>query len=101
MVHHSDQGVQYASTDYTDLLQASGITISMSRRGNPYDNATCESFLKTLKYEEVYRSEYRDLDEARDVGTSAECRGEDHLYRNSMLPSHCCLLCRRQWLAPS
>jgi putative transposase len=61
LVHHSDQGVQYASTDYTDLLKASGITISMSRRGNPYDDATCESFLKTLKYEEVYRSEYRDL----------------------------------------
>jgi putative transposase len=73
LVHHSDQGVQYASTDYTDLLQASGITISMSRRGNPYDNATCESFLKTLKYEEVYRSEYRDLDEARtSIGTFLE-----------------------------
>lgn len=73
LVHHSDQGVQYASTDYTDLLQASGITISMSRRGNPYDNATCESFLKTLKYEEVYRSEYRDLDEARAaIGTFLE-----------------------------
>jgi putative transposase len=70
LVHHSDQGVQYASTDYTDLLKASGITISMSRRGNPYDNATCESFLKTLKYEEVYRSEYRDLDEAHaSIGT--------------------------------
>jgi putative transposase len=73
LVHHSDQGVQYASTDYTDLLQASSITISMSRRGNPYDNATCESFLKTLKYEEVYRSEYRDLDEARaSIGTFLE-----------------------------
>jgi transposase InsO family protein len=73
LVHHSDQGVQYASTDYTNLLKASGITISMSRRGNPYDNATCESFLKTLKYEEVYRSEYRDLDEARAaIGTFLE-----------------------------
>jgi transposase InsO family protein len=73
LVHHSDQGVQYASTDYTNLLKASGITISMSRRGNPYDNATCESFLKTLKYEEVYRSEYRDLDEARaSIGTFLE-----------------------------
>jgi putative transposase len=50
LVHHSDRGVQYASTDYTDLLKANGIVISMSRRGNPYDNATCESFLKTLKY---------------------------------------------------
>ena len=64
-VHHSDRGVQYASTDYTDLLKENGIVISMSRRGNPYDNATCESFLKTLKYEEVYRTEYRDLVEAR------------------------------------
>ena len=65
LVHHSDRGVQYASTAYTDLLKANGIVISMSRRGNPYDNATCESFLKTLKYEEVYRTEYRDLAEAR------------------------------------
>jgi len=73
LVHHSDQGVQYASTDYTNLLQASGIISSMSRRGNPHDNATCESFLKTLKYEEVYRSEYRDLDEARaSIGTFLE-----------------------------
>jgi putative transposase len=65
LVHHSDRGVQYACSDYTDLLKQHGIVISMSRRGNPYDNATCESFLKTLKYEEVYRSEYRDLAEAR------------------------------------
>ena len=65
LVHHSDQGVQYASGDYTGLLQAHGIAISMSRKGNPYDNATCESFLRTLKYEEVYRSAYRDLGDAR------------------------------------
>jgi putative transposase len=65
LVHHSDRGVQYAATVYVELLAAHGARISMSRRGNPYDNATCESFLKTLKYEEVYRSEYRDLDEAR------------------------------------
>ena len=65
LVHHSDRGVQYASTGYTDLLKENGIVISMSRRGNPYDNATCESFIKTLKYEEVYRTEYRDLAEAR------------------------------------
>jgi putative transposase len=65
LVHHSDRGVQYASTDYTDLLKENGAVISMSRRGNPYDNATCESFIKTLKYEEVYRTEYRDLTEAR------------------------------------
>ena len=65
LVHHSDRGVQYASHDYTDLLQSRGIQISMSRKGNPWGNAACESFLKTLKYEEVYRSEYRDLVEAR------------------------------------
>jgi transposase InsO family protein len=65
LVHHSDRGVQYASHDYTDLLQSRGIQISMSRKGNPWDNAACESFMKTLKYEEVYRSEYRDLAEAR------------------------------------
>jgi len=61
LVHHSDRGVQYASTDYTDLLREHGIGISMSRTGNPYDNAQAESFMKTLKYEEIYRSEYRDL----------------------------------------
>jgi transposase InsO family protein len=65
LVHHSDRGSQYASRDYTELLQANQIRISMSRKGNPYDNAACESFMKTLKYEEVYRNEYRDLAEAR------------------------------------
>ncbi len=65
LTHHSDRGVQYASHDYTNLLKEHGVRISMSRSGNPYDNATCESFMKTLKYEEVYRQEYRDLIEAR------------------------------------
>jgi putative transposase len=65
LVHHSDRGSQYASNDYTDLLKANGIEISMSRKGNPWDNAACESFRKTLKYEEVLRNEYRDLAEAR------------------------------------
>jgi putative transposase len=65
LVHHSDRGVQYASRDYTRLLQDHGIQISMSRSGNPWDNAACESFMKTLKYEEVYRTEYRNLAEAR------------------------------------
>jgi putative transposase len=65
LVHHSDRGSQYASSDYTDLLKANGIDISMSRKGNPWDNAACESFMKTLKYEEVLRNEYRDLAEAR------------------------------------
>ena len=65
LVHHSDRGSQYASQEYTDLLKAQGIQISMSRRANPWDNAACESFMKTLKYEEVHRNEYRDLEEAR------------------------------------
>jgi transposase InsO family protein len=53
VIHHSDQGVQYASAEYTAGLKALGFAISMSRRGNPYDNATMESFFKTLKQEEV------------------------------------------------
>jgi transposase InsO family protein len=65
LVHHSDRGAQYASLGYTDLLKQHHIRISMSRKGNPYDNGACESFIKTLKYEEVYRNEYRDLDDAR------------------------------------
>lgn len=65
LVHHSDRGSQYASNDYTELLKNKGIAISMSRKGNPWDNAACESFMKTLKYEEVHRNEYRDLAEAR------------------------------------
>ena len=65
LVHHSDRGSQYASNDYTDRLKANGIEISMSRKGNPWDNAACESFMKTLKYEEVLRNDYRDLAEAR------------------------------------
>jgi transposase InsO family protein len=65
LVHHSDRGVQYASGDYTQVLRDHKIRISMSRRGNPYDNARAESFMKTLKCEEVYRSDYRDEREAR------------------------------------
>ena len=65
LVHHSDRGSPYASDDYTGLLKQRGIQISMSRKGNPYDNAKCESFMKTLKYEEVHQQEYRDLPEAR------------------------------------
>lgn len=65
LVHHSDRGVQYASHEYTELLKDHEVTISMSRKGNPYDNAACESFVKTLKYDEVYRNEYRDFDDAR------------------------------------
>lgn len=65
LIHHSDRGTQYASNDYTDLLKANDIKISMSRKASPWDNAACESFMKTLKYEEVHRNEYRDLAEAR------------------------------------
>ena len=65
LVHHSDRGSQYASTDYTNLLKASGIAISMSHKASPWENAACESWMKTLKSEEVYRQEYRDLMEAR------------------------------------
>jgi putative transposase len=65
LVHHSDRGVQYASGDYAQLLRAHQLQISMSRRGNPYDNAQAESFMKTLKYEEVYRSDYRDERDVR------------------------------------
>jgi len=65
LVHHSDRGLQYASQEYTDRLKSRGIHISMSRRGNPFDNAACESFMKTLKYEQVHRQQYRDLAEAR------------------------------------
>lgn len=64
LVHHSDRGMQYASRQYTALLEAHDITISMSRKGNPYDNAIAESFMKTLKYEQVYREDYQELREA-------------------------------------
>jgi putative transposase len=66
LVHHSDRGVQYASADYTGLLEERGIRISMSRRGNAYDNAKAERFIRTLKYEEVYMNEYEDMREARE-----------------------------------
>jgi len=61
LVHHSDQGVQYASAEYVAVLTSKNITISMSRTGNPYDNAMAESFMKTLKTEEVYLNEYESL----------------------------------------
>ena len=65
MIHHSDRGVQYACSDYVEMLQQHGIQISMSRVGNPYDNAQAESFMKTLKQEEVKGRVYRDLDHLR------------------------------------
>lgn len=57
-IHHSDRGVQYACGEYVDLLKQSGFEISMSAKGNPYDNAFAESFFKTLKYEEVHLWDY-------------------------------------------
>lgn len=65
VVHHSDRGVQYCCADYVARLIDRGFGISMSRRGNPYDNAKAESFMKTLKAEEVYLNQYRDLEDAR------------------------------------
>jgi len=64
-IHHSDQGVQYANYAYTNLLKTHGLEISMSRKGNPYDNAMMESFFATLKKEEVYLWDYATLEEAR------------------------------------
>jgi putative transposase len=65
LVHHSDRGVQYACGDYGLLLETHGIVASMSRLANPYDNAKAESFMKTLKHEEVDGSAYRDVRHAR------------------------------------
>ena len=65
LIHHSDQGVQYAATDYVTVLQEHKIEISMSRTGNPYDNAKAERFMRTLKYEEVYMNDYETLAEVR------------------------------------
>jgi putative transposase len=73
LVHHSDRGVQYACGDYITRLEAADILPSMSRAGCPYDNAMAESFMKTLKSEQVDASDYRDLDHARsDIGAFIE-----------------------------
>lgn len=64
LIHHSDQGIQYASDLYISCLKNHDILISMSRKGNPYDNAFVESFIKTLKYEEVYLKEYNSFYDA-------------------------------------
>jgi putative transposase len=66
LIHHSDRGVQYTSHEYTNHLRDHGIQVSMSRKGNPYDNAYAESFFKTLKVEEVYLNEYSDINDAWD-----------------------------------
>jgi putative transposase len=73
LIHHSDRGVQYACHDYTDLLETHDIQPSMSRIGCPYDNAKAESFMKTLKQEEIDGRAYRDMDQARSaIGTFFE-----------------------------
>lgn len=66
VIHHSDQGVQYASEEYIRELKRHGFVVSMSRTGNPYDNAMMESFFKTLKQEEVYLYEYETIDDVMD-----------------------------------
>jgi len=63
IIHHSDQGVQYASDEYVAELQSRGFLVSMARAGNPYENAMMESFFKTLKYEEVYLCEYETFED--------------------------------------
>jgi transposase InsO family protein len=65
VVIHSDRGVQYASAEFSRLVRACEMTPSMSRPGNPYDNAFCESFMKTLKQEEIYCTEYKDVADLR------------------------------------
>jgi putative transposase len=65
LVHHSDRGVQYASAEYIGMLRSHGMWPSMSRPANPYDNASCESFMKTLKQEEIYANKYRDIADLR------------------------------------
>lgn len=64
-IHHSDRGMQYAAHDYVDDLKAAGFQISMSRKGNPYDNAQAESFMKTLKNEEVYLWDYKTFEDVK------------------------------------
>ncbi len=65
LVHHSDRGLQYASEEYIKVLENNGVIPSMSRPANPYDNASCESFMKTLKREEIYANKYDDLENLR------------------------------------
>jgi putative transposase len=65
LVHHSDRGLQYACAEYVAILEKHGMIPSMSRPANPYDNASCESFIKTLKQEEIYANQYHDLEHLR------------------------------------
>src|SRR5499433_1639893 len=65
LVHHSDRGLQYARAEYIAILEKYHMIPSMSRPANPYDNASCESFIKTLKREEIYAHKYEDLEQLR------------------------------------
>jgi len=65
LVHHTDQGIQYACPAYIEKLQSCGIQPSQSRPGCPYDNAMAESFMKTLKYEQIHVTQYRNIDHLR------------------------------------
>lgn len=65
-IHHSDRGVQYACHAYVEELKEAGMTISMAGKGNPYENAVAESFIKTLKYEEVYLWDYQSVEDVRE-----------------------------------
>jgi putative transposase len=78
LVHHSDRGIQYASADYVALLKQCGMIPSMSRPANPYDNASCESFIKTLKREEIYANEYRDTPEEFEAQRHGKSEAELH-----------------------
>jgi len=83
VIHHSDQGVQYAAHGYVRRAQAAGLILSMSRRAQPQDNARMESFFATLKAEEVRLTEYRDLEDAR----ASLARFIDDLYNTKRLHS--------------
>ena len=74
LIHHSDRGMQYACSDYTDVLAAHDITASMSRIGNPYDNAKAERFMRTLKTEQVDGTLYRDRQQARAASAPSSSR---------------------------
>ena len=79
LVHHSDRGVQYASGAYVRSLRRRQAIPSMSRPANPYDNASCESFIKTLKREEIYANDYQDLDHLRGVRSNAPNRTDSRV----------------------
>lgn len=83
LIHHSDQGVQYASAAYVARAKQAGLTLSMSRRGRPTDNPQAESFFRTLKVEQVYLNEYVDIDDAR----RQIRRFIDHVYNQKRLHS--------------